>query len=148
MAESINRIGKELTVNNRDNQVANIFDADMTSYIEKEAEKHGITFVYGEDTKEITGDEKAQYVVTDKAKHATDLVLISIGVTPNTAFLQQTDVNQAKNGAVLTNDWMDTNVTDIYAAGDCATQYHRVKNKFDFIPLGTHANKQGRIAGL
>src|SRR5699024_938492 len=148
MAESINRIGKELTVNNRDNQVANIFNADITNYIENEAEKHGITFVYGEDTKEITGDEKAQYVVTDKGKHATDLVLISIGVTPNTTFLQQTDVNQTKNGAVLTNDFMETNITDIYAAGDCATQYNRVKKKFDFVPLGTHANKQCRIAGI
>lgn len=148
MAEAFNRIEKEVTVINRGNQVANIFDADMTSYIETEAEKHGITFIYGEDTKEITGDEQAEYVVTDKGKHATDLVLISIGVTPNTTFLQQTDVNQAKNGAVLTNDFMETNVRGIYAAGDCATQYHRVKKKFDFIPLGTHANKQGRIAGL
>src|SRR5699024_10911435 len=148
MAEAFNRIGKEVTVINRGNQVANMFDADMTSYIEAEAEKHGIEFVYGEDTKEITGDEKAEFVITDKGKHATDLVLISIGVTPNTAFLQETDVNQAKNGAVLTNDFMETNVTDIYAAGDCATQYHRVKKKFDFVPLGTHANKQGRIAGI
>lgn len=148
MAEAFQRIGKEVTVINRANQVANIFDADMTSDIEEEAEKHGIHFVYGEDTKEITGQEKAEYVVTNKGKHPTDLVLISIGVTPNTSFLKHTEINCAKNGAILTNDFMETNVADIYAAGDCATQYHRVKKKFEYVPLGTHANKQGRIAGL
>src|SRR5699024_8518000 len=69
-------------------------------------------------------------------------------ISYTTLLRSETDVNQAKNGDVLTNDFMETNVTDIYAAGDCATQYHRVKKKFDFVPLGTHANKQGRIAGI
>ncbi|HWL23500.1 MAG TPA: CoA-disulfide reductase, partial [Ureibacillus sp.] len=44
--------------------------------------------------------------------------------------------------------YMQTNIEDVYAAGDCATQYHRIKEKDDHIPLGTHANKQGQIAGL
>src|SRR5699024_1653266 len=46
------------------------------------------------------------------------------------------------------NRYMETNIEDIYAAGDCAEQYHRIKEKNDHIPLGTTANKQGRIAGL
>src|SRR5699024_5566873 len=50
-------------------------------------------------------------------------------------------------GAICVNRYMETNIRDIYAAGDCAEQYHIVKEKNDYIPLGTTANKQGRIAG-
>ncbi len=50
-------------------------------------------------------------------------------------------------GAIHVNAYMQTSIPHIYAAGDCATQYHRVKQLDDHIPLGTTANKQGRIAG-
>ncbi|WP_217608738.1 FAD/NAD(P)-binding oxidoreductase, partial [Bacillus sp. GbtcB15] len=59
-----------------------------------------------------------------------------------------TGIQTSVNGAIQVNAYMQTSIKDIYAAGDCATQYHRVKEKDDHIPLGTHANKQGQIAGL
>src|SRR5699024_8505357 len=59
----------------------------------------------------------------------------------------QTDINLNDNGAVIVSAYEETNIKNVYAAGDCATDYHRVKQIYDYIPLGTTANKQGRIAG-
>src|SRR5699024_11590470 len=77
----------------------------------------------------------------------TAVVLLGIGVQPNTEFLTHTDIHLNDNGAVIVNAYQETNIKNVYAAGDCATDYHRVKQINDYIPLGTTANKQGRIAG-
>lgn len=148
MAESFRKLDKNVKIINRSKFVGNIFDTDMAKHIHEEAEKQGVNIVTNESTKKIIGDKKAQYVVTDKGKHKTDLVLISIGISPNNSFLNDTKVKLTKRNAIIVNKWMETNVKDIYAAGDCATQYHRIKQLNDHIPLGTHANKQGRIAGM
>src|SRR5699024_8017176 len=66
----------------------------------------------------------------------------------NTAFLDHSNIMLEKNGAVAVNEWQETNIADVYAAGDCAMQYHRIKEKPAYVPLGTHANKQGRSAGM
>lgn len=66
---------------------------------------------------------------------------------PNTEFLNDTGIHKLPNGALIVNAYQETSIKHIYAAGDCATQYHRIKQQHDYIPLGTTANKQGRIAG-
>ena len=76
------------------------------------------------------------------------MVIMAIGVTPQTSFLDKTGIKRLPNGAIVVNEYMQTNVKDIYAAGDCAATYHRIKQSLDYIPLGTTANKQGRIAGF
>ncbi|GAE27896.1 pyridine nucleotide-disulfide oxidoreductase [Halalkalibacter wakoensis JCM 9140] len=86
-------------------------------------------------------------MLTDKGQLDADLVVIAIGVKPNTSFLNGTGIHLFTNGAIKVNSFMETNIKDVYAAGDCATQYHRIKERDDYIPLGTHANKQGRLAG-
>src|SRR5699024_4702396 len=103
---------------------------------------------YNENTEKIIGDGQVEYVITDKGKHKTDLLLISIGIAPNTSFLEAVDIQLTSNKALVVNEKMETSVKDVYAAGDCATQYNRLKKQNDYVPLGTHANKQGRIAGM
>lgn len=148
MAESFHKLDKHVKIINRGDSVGKIFDKEMATYIHQEAKDKGVELVFEENTIRFDGNEKAEYVITDKTKHETDLVIISIGISPNTNFLLETDVELFDNKAVVVNEQMETNVKNIYAAGDCATQFHRIKNDHDYIPLGTTANKQGRIAGM
>ncbi|WP_257347488.1 CoA-disulfide reductase [Pseudalkalibacillus decolorationis] len=147
MAESFVHAGKSVRMIERNEQLAKIFDQDMASYIHDEAKNYGIELCFNEQVEGFEGDERVEAVITDQKKYPTDLVLVAIGVTPNTEFLEKTPVLRNERGAVVVNAYMQTNVEDVYAAGDCATHYHRVKRINDHIPLGTTANKQGRIAG-
>jgi NADPH-dependent 2,4-dienoyl-CoA reductase/sulfur reductase-like enzyme len=148
MAESFVELGKKVTIIERNEQLANIFDKEMAELIHEEAEKQNIVLKMGESVEAFAGTDYVEYVKTDKGEYETDLVLIAIGVKPNIDFLDRTEIMTSVNGAIQVNAYMQTSIEDIYAAGDCATQYHRIKEKDDHIPLGTHANKQGQIAGL
>lgn len=148
MAESFVELGKEVTLIERNPQLAKIFDEDMAELIHEEARKHNLDLKFEESVEGFTGGQRVEAIKTDKGVYKTDLVLVAVGVKPNTSFIKGTRIGTGKNGAIEVNSSMETNVKDIFAAGDCATQYHRVKERNDHIPLGTHANKQGVIAGL
>ncbi|MUK90345.1 CoA-disulfide reductase [Ornithinibacillus sp. L9] len=147
MAESFKTLGKEVTLIQRGKQLANIFDLDMAELIHEEAKKNGIELILGESVEGFTGETRVESVVTDKQTYQTDLVLVAIGVRPNTRFLNDTGIHMNKQGAIHVNAYMQTSIENIYAAGDCATHYHIIKQLDDHIPLGTTSNKQGRIAG-
>ncbi|WP_078550026.1 CoA-disulfide reductase [Litchfieldia alkalitelluris] len=148
MAESFVELGKKVTIIERNERLAKIFDPDMSELIHDEAIRQNVELKFGESVEGFSGEETVQTVKTDKGEYETDLVLVAIGVKPNTSFLDGTGVVTSVNGAISVNAFMQTSVEDIFAAGDCATQYHRIKEKDDHIPLGTHANKQGVTAGL
>ena len=148
MAESFAELGKKVTIIERNEQLAKIFDREMAELIHKEALMQNIVLKLGESVESFDGSDHVEYVKTDKGMYETDLVLVAVGVKPNTAFLEGTGIKTSVNGAIQVNAYMQTSIEDVYAAGDCATHYHRVKQKDDHIPLGTHANKQGQIAGL
>ena len=76
-----------------------------------------------------------------------DIVLMAVGVRPATGFLKDTGIRMARNGALIVDREMRTSLEDVWAAGDCATVYHRLMEEDAFIALGTVANKCGRIAG-
>src|SRR5699024_9502824 len=73
---------------------------------------------------------------------------ISTGIDKNTAFIKDTGINTGKKEAIKTNHYMETNIKDINAAGDCALQYHLVKEQDEYIPLETTDNKQRRTADM
>ncbi|WP_163536210.1 CoA-disulfide reductase [Gracilibacillus sp. YIM 98692] len=147
MAEVFQSLGKKVTLIQRGDQLAKIFDADMAELIEKEAKDHGINVLIGEEVESFSGDKRVQAVTTDKGTYPTDLVLLSVGVRPSTKFLEGTGIHMNPQGAIHVNAYMKTSLPNIYAAGDCSTHYHIVKQLEDHIPLGTTSNKQGRIAG-
>jgi NADPH-dependent 2,4-dienoyl-CoA reductase/sulfur reductase-like enzyme len=76
-----------------------------------------------------------------------DLVLVAVGAVPSTDLAQTAGVELGQHGAIQVNQRMETNVPNIYAAGDCVETWHRLLQKNVYIPLGTTAHKQGRIAG-
>ncbi|MRH43426.1 CoA-disulfide reductase [Aquibacillus halophilus] len=147
MAESFHSLGKQVRIIERGDHLAKIFDADIAGLIHDEAKKHGITVHTNEQVEELKGEDRVEFVQTDKASYPSDLVLISTGINPNTKFIEGTDIVTGIKGAIRVNRYMETNVPDVYAAGDCAEQFHIVKEKYDYVPLGSTANKQGRIAG-
>ena len=147
MAESFKTLGKEVTLIQRGEQVAPIFDSDMADLIHEEAKQKGIDLKLGESVTGFSGKDRVESVKTDQHTYSTDFVLLAIGVLANTQFLQGTGIHLNPRGAILVHPYMETSLKNIYAAGDCATDFHRIKQKDDHIPLGTTANKQGRIAG-
>ncbi|PCK20944.1 CoA-disulfide reductase, partial [Bacillus pumilus] len=148
MAENLKTLGKEVHIIQRGATLGPGFDPDMARYLKEEADDKGIHVVLGETVQYLEGRTHVTAVQTDKQTIETNMVIIAIGVTPQTSFLDKTGIKRLQNGAIAVNKYMQTNVKDIYAAGDCAATYHRIKKELDYIPLGTTANKQGRIAGL
>lgn len=148
MAENFLQLGKRVRIIQREGQLASLFDEDMATHIHEKAKRKGIELCLEEEVEALIGEENVREIHTNKGTYETDLVLLATGVHPNTRFLEGSGVKVGIKGAIEVNAYMETNVKDIYAAGDCALHYHRIKQKNDYVPLGTTANKQGRIAGL
>lgn len=120
------------------------FDSEMAEYIEGRLADEGIPVVTGVKVTGIEGDGKVEKVLTDKRAYKTDLVVLSAGIRPNTAFLEGTGLEMFK-GTILTNEAGETNVPDIYAAGDCAMVHNAVTGKASWSPMGSTANIAGRV---
>lgn len=148
VAEALTNAGKRVRIIQRGERVANIFDPFITEQIEGKAREKGIELLLNESVQRFSGTDRVEKVHTNKGTYETDYVIVAVGVRPATQFIDIPELHRLSNGAIITNERMETNIRDIYAAGDCASQFHRIKGKHDYIPLGTTANKQGRIAGL
>lgn len=148
MAENFLRQGRRVRLIQRGSQVGKMFDEDMADWIHKEAERHHIALVLEEDVQKLHGQHTVTAVETNKNIYDTDLVLVATGLRPNTDCVRHTDIVRGSKGAIDIDQNMQTNVSGVYAAGDCAVHYHRIKEQNDYVPLGTTANKQGRIAGM
>ena len=92
-------------------------------------------------------DGKLSVKGTNGFNSIADLVLVSVGAVPNTGLGRSIGIETGIKGALKVNRRMETGIPDIYAAGDCAETYHGIVQKNVYIPLGTVAHKQGRIAG-
>lgn len=147
VAHAISKMGKNITIIQLDSRVLQEnYDKEITDIIEKELIQHNIKVFTSEVVTQIKGDKKVTQVITDKGIYNADLVLISIGVIPNTDFLNGTSIKMHK-GAILVDKFGMTNVDNIYAAGDCACIYNVVKDNNSYIPLATSASKMGKIIG-
>ncbi len=146
-AEAFLNIKKNVRIIEAADRILTPFDTEMSEFASKELEKHGVKLHLGEKVKGFKGTSKVEKVETDKGVYDTDLVIIAVGVRPNTAFIKDTGIRLAKNGAIIVDREMKTTVDDIYSAGDCALVYNKITEEDCFLALGTVANKCGRIAG-
>ncbi|MFD2445389.1 CoA-disulfide reductase [Bacillus sp. CGMCC 1.16607] len=147
VVEAMLRLGKNVRVVELSERILKTFDHELTELAEKELIGHGVQLNLEEKVEGFVGNDRVEAVKTDKGTYRADLVLLSIGVKPATKFLEGSGILLAKNGAVIIDREMRTNIMDVYSAGDCAQVYHKVMEENTFIPLGTNANKCGRIAG-
>lgn len=120
------------------------FDAEMAEYVEGKLQESGIPVVTGVTVTGIEGDGKVQKVTTDKRAYKADLVVLSAGIRPNTAFLDGSGIEMFK-GTILTDEQGKTNLPDIYAAGDCAMVHNALTGKPAWSPMGSTANIAGRL---
>ena len=149
MAESFHELGLETTVIGRPPQVLKRFDSDMAQIVQDELESKGIRLSLGDEVKALEGDAQGRVrrVTSSKGAFEADLVLLAMGVQPNAAMAESAGVALGQTGAIATDSQMRTNLPHVFAAGDCAEAHHRITGHGDYIPLGTTANKQGRVAG-
>ena len=120
------------------------FDPEMAAYAEGKLSENGIPVVTGVSVTAIEGNGKVEKVITSKKAYKADLVVLSAGIRPNTAFLNDTGLEMFK-GTIVTNEYGETNLPDIYAAGDCAMVHNAITGKPTWSPMGSTANIAGRI---
>lgn len=147
VAENLLEKGLSVTVIDMASQIMPGFDFEMADYAQRHLEKKGIKVMTATKLEGVTGDAKAQGVQTDKGLLTADIVVLSIGIRPNTGFLQDTGIEMFK-GTVLVDDRLATNVKDIYAVGDCAMVTNRLTGARQWSPMGSSANMEGRTLAL
>lgn len=148
MAEALVKRG--LNVNLIDAyDVAGIYDSEFRIKAKNLLEKHGVNVFSQESIMNLEGvDGKVSKVIIKNASIETDMVIMSIGVKPNTEFLKDSGIELGLKNTVRVNEYLQTNFNNIYAAGDCSEMKHMLTGQPTWIPLGSTANKQGRVAGI
>jgi NADPH-dependent 2,4-dienoyl-CoA reductase/sulfur reductase-like enzyme len=147
MAETFRRLGLEATMVIRSGQVMRTtVDDDVRALIEAELARHGVEVVQGTPVA-FEGDGRIGAVLTEAGDYPCDVALLGTGARPNTELAQAAGVTLGATGAIATDPRMRTNLPNVYAAGDCAEAYHLITGQPAYIPLGSTANKQGRVAG-
>ena len=121
---------------------------ELARQILEELERNDVAFV---GNAKLEGFERASSgeisVATSNCSLETDIVLLGIGVVPAVALASEAGLALGATGAIAVNDRMQTDVPQVFAAGDCCESYHRISRRPVYAPLGDIANKQGRIAG-
>jgi NADPH-dependent 2,4-dienoyl-CoA reductase/sulfur reductase-like enzyme len=149
MAEALILRGLDVSLVDRGAQVMNTLDPDMGSLVSDALVEVGV-HLYREEALEAfeVADGRVKAVVTAKRTLPADLVILGLGVRPNTELASAAGIPVGVRNAIRVNDRMQTAVDGIWAAGDCAESFHLVSRRAAHIALGTIANKQGRVAGI
>ena len=141
--------GKSVRLIQLDDRVlVDAFDREVTDLLEKELLNKGVKLHVSEKVTSFSGKEgQVSEVLTDKGSYATDLVVVAVGVRPNTSFLAGSGLAMLPNGAIIVDRAGRTNLADVYAAGDCASVPIVFDGSPSYAPLATGANKLGRVVG-
>ena len=146
LAENLRELGMEVTIVQRPKQLMNPFDADMAAMIHGEMRRHGVRLVLGQTVEGFEEkDGGVDVLLKDNAHLHGDMVVLAIGVTPDTALAREAGLELGIKGSIVVNDRMETSVPDIYAAGDAVQVTHSVTGEDALLSLAGPANKQGRI---
>ena len=147
VAENLRELGMDVTIVQRPKQLMNPFDADMASFIHAEMRKHGVKLALGHTVEGFEEkDGGVDVLLKDAASLHADMVVLAIGVTPESELAKSAGLTLGIKGSILVNDRMETSIPDIYAVGDAVQVKHFVTGEDALISLAGPANKQGRIA--
>jgi NADPH-dependent 2,4-dienoyl-CoA reductase/sulfur reductase-like enzyme/rhodanese-related sulfurtransferase len=148
MAENLKNIGIEVTLVERLNQVTPGLDSDMAVYVEKYLKSKNVNVILGDSAALLKGEPIVNQVVMQSGKVInSDFVIMAIGVKPNVEVAKEAGIELGAAGSIKVNTKMMTNIKDVYACGDCTESYSVITKKPLYRPLGSTANKMGRIAG-
>jgi NADPH-dependent 2,4-dienoyl-CoA reductase/sulfur reductase-like enzyme len=149
MAESLRARGLSVRIFEKAPDIASGFHPEIVQQIREELAQNEVTIETGVALQAIerATDSQALVLRTDRARFIADMVLVATGVVPNVELAKAAGVRLGESGAIAVDDHQRTNLPHIWAAGDCAEAHHRVTGQQVWIPLGTTANRQGRVAG-
>lgn len=146
LAEAYSTRGHEVTLlDGADRIMSKYFDKEFTDVVEKDFTDHGVTVGLDQQVTEISGDQTVT-IKTTKGSYETDLVVLCVGFRPNTALFQG-KLAMTDNGALITNEYMQTSDPDIYGAGDSVAVHYNPTHGLAYIPLATNAVRQGILVG-
>ena len=147
LAENLRDLGLEVTLVQRPKQLLNPLDADMAAFLHAQMRRHEVRLHLGRTVEGFAADgERVNVLIRDEAPLTADMVVLAIGVTPDTGLARDAGLALGVKGSILVNDRMETSVPDIYAVGDAVQVKHFVTGQDTLLSLAGPANKQGRIA--
>jgi NADPH-dependent 2,4-dienoyl-CoA reductase/sulfur reductase-like enzyme/rhodanese-related sulfurtransferase len=148
MAESLRHRGLEVTLVEMLDQVFTPADKEMASVLHQHLIMNGVRLILGDGVKEIlpTGDTSAEVLLMSGERIPTELVILSIGVKPDTEFVKKSGIAVGERGTIVVDEHMRTDKPDIYAVGDAVEVVDFISGKKVHVPLAGPANRQGRIA--
>lgn len=148
MADALTRKGLSVTLLEYGPQVLPALDPELGALIRAELESMGVRVATGQAVREIAKSKNELLVHgLSGPTEATDMVLVAAGARPSTALAQTAGIGTGAGDAIIVDRTMATPAADIWAAGDCAQTWHRILDRHVYLPLGTTAHKQGRVAG-
>lgn len=143
---------KSVTVVERSPFLLSVFDEDISSLVQTFIleNSNGLVKIINEDVvTELVGEDNVRGVLTQKGfGFETDMVVLAAGVRPVVDIAQEAGIELGINGAIRVNSRMETNISDIYACGDCVEKINMISNTPIWVPLGSTANKEGRVAAI
>ena len=150
MAEELQERSIDVTLIDMAPQVMVTMDKDMADIIGENMKKEGIKVFLEEKLSAFEKDStgKIKSVVSDKQTISADLVILGMGVKPNSGLAANAGIKTGAGNAIQVNKRLETSVPHVWAAGDCAESFHLVNKKQVNIALGTIANKHGLVAGI
>lgn len=147
LAENLRELGMDVTIVQKPMHLMTPFDADMAALIHGEMRRHGVKLALGHTVEGFAQcDGGLDVLLQDAAPLRADMVVLAIGVTPDTGLAKDAGLALGVRGSIAVNDRMETSVPDIYAVGDAVQVRHFVTGQDALIALAGPANKQGRIA--
>jgi NADPH-dependent 2,4-dienoyl-CoA reductase/sulfur reductase-like enzyme len=147
MAEAFRALNLPVTIVEIAPQLMVNLDEEMSELVLAEVKHKGVRVLLNDGLVRCEGSDHVDRVITQHNDIPADLVLLAVGVRPNTKLAEQAGLKLGAGKAIAVDEHMRTSVEGIYAAGDCAETVHQVTGEKTYIPLGSTANKQGRVAG-
>jgi len=149
MAEAFKARGLEVTVIKRPGSILKMFDDDMAAKVEAELKDKKVELIKNAIIQGFEGDSDGRVRAVALADRSCDVdfVLLAIGARPNSSQAEEAGLKVSSNGTIAVDGRMQTSNPEVFAAGDCVGQRHFITGKEVYIPRGTTANKQGRVAG-
>ncbi len=149
MTEAFHECGKLTTIVELLPQIMPMLDSDIAALVEQHLQSIGVTVMTGTRVLRLEGDDEGHVckVVTERGAIDTELVLLSIGIRPEATLAEQAGLQIGSTGGVKVDEFLGTSDPDVYAVGDCAEKQCVIAGVPCFQPLGSVANREGRVAG-
>ncbi len=146
VAEAFSEMGCRITVVEFLPQILGMMDPEMAALVEKHFEAKGVRIQTSTKVTAFEGDGQVKKVMTDQGELLADIVIMAVGVRPGSKLAQDAKIDIGPTRAIAVNEQMQTSDPDIYAVGDCAEKKNLITGKPCYVPLGSTANKEGRVA--